>query len=121
MNAFLVALADADDNLCVSPPGLGVMHVKHLRFALDHNVITVHHSGEGFAYAPFPSSHGRCRECAEWKRDCTHCSCSHCDLDRQMHGGRPITAAQLATLRRKVREFKFGRQPVSAVRLDGEL
>lgn len=120
VNAFLVALADAPDDLCATPPGFGVMQVKHFRFALEHNMITVHHSGEGFAFTPFPPSHGRCRECAEWKRDCEHCQCAHCALDRQMSSGRPITPAQMKILRQKIREFQIGSRAKPVVALDAD-
>lgn len=121
VNAFLVALATAEDDAFVVPPGLGGgWRAKHVKTGLERNVLTIHSSGQGFAFTPFTSKHGRCRECAGHRDVCTHCACEHCAFDRVCgeHNGPRATQAQVAVLRAKIDSFRFHQAPV--VRLDSE-
>lgn len=123
VTTFLVALADAEDDAFVAPPGLGHgWRAKQVKIGLERNVLTIHHSGQGFAFTAYTSKHGRCQECAGHRDVCTHCACPHCAFDRLCHesSGPKATPEQMAQVRAQIAAFKFGPRPAPAVRLDGD-
>lgn len=114
LTAFLEALPNAEPNSWCSPPGLGgVWRVRIMRTGLEKGIITVHRSGRGLAFAPFPSSHGACSHCVSKRAVCDHCSCPHCAFDRMSAetAGRPVSRAQVDALRERLRNFRMAKAP----------
>ena len=112
-----------DEDLCI-PPGLGgLWKVRHIRAGLDQGVLVVHRSGWGFAFAPFPSKHGACQNCAQRRSICDHCNCHACVWDRMAsdHGGPRVTQAQTTRLRAMIRALQLGPRPKPVYALDEDL
>src|SRR6266581_58798 len=100
---FLEALPAADPSALCSPPGLGSLwRVRAIRAGLQQNVLVVHRTGKGLAFAPLPSSH-RARDCR----------CAYClwEYTASEPSSPPVSKAKVEALVRRLQAFQMGRQP----------
>ena len=122
---FLAALAHAQPNEIVSPPGLGGgWRVRLVKLGLDQGRLIVHWSGTGLCFARFPTSHGACQACAVSKRSiCDHCSCAACAFDRlcEDRGGRLVSREKVQELLTRIAALRYSPPAQPGLGLDEEL
>jgi len=109
LGQFLEALPTADPSVLCSPPGLGSLwRVRAIRAGLQQNVLVVHRSGKGLAFAPNSSSH-RARDCR----------CAHClwEYTASEPNSPPVSRERVMALVLRLQAFQMGRSPEMS--LDG--
>jgi hypothetical protein len=69
--AFLEALKAAEPEEWCSPPGLGLMRVRHMREGLERKVVVLEHGGRGFTLVWWPAHKAGCWSCpsCRWYRE----------------------------------------------------
>ncbi len=97
---FLEALPTADLNALCSPPGLGgLWRVRAIRAGLQQNVLVVHRSGKGLAFAPSPSSH-RARDC--------RCATCMWEYTASEPNSTPVSRERAMALARRLQTLQMG-------------
>jgi len=99
LSAFLQYLPTTRDEELVSPPGLGsVWRAGDIRNGLKRQILVVHHSGQGIAFAAFPSGH-RAKDCR-----CVTCLWEYSASDPH---SQPLSRERMMQLTAKLRRFRF--------------
>ena len=106
---FLEALPTADLNALCSPPGLGgLWRVRAIRAGLQQNVLVVHHSGKGLAFAPFPTSH-RAKDC--------RCATCMWEYTASEPSSPPVGRERVMALARRLQTLQMGQPPEVSLEL----
>ncbi len=106
---FLEALPTSDLNALCSPPGLGgLWRVRAIRAGLQQNVLVVHRSGKGLAFAPLPPSH-RAKDC--------RCATCIWEYTASEPNSPPVSRERVVALTRRLQTLQMGQTP--EVSLDG--
>ena len=114
VTAFLAALPYAKAEEFVAVPGLASWRARHVRRALEREVIVVHRTGYGFAFLT-PHGHvGMCPNCSAHKGSiCEHCACALCSWIRQSdeRASPRVGRERLEALLQRMRIFRFAAVP----------
>lgn len=129
VTAFLAALPHARDDEFVSVPGLATWRAKHVRRAIEREVMVVHNSGYGFAFLVPPGHVGMCPHCAAHANKggaiCEHCACLMCSWIRTAdeRASPRVSRARWQQLIRQLQTFRLGGAPrlTTAPLLDDDL